>query len=372
MVLDMPLQRRTVVAYNAQSPDSVDVAQYYVGARYIPAANLCPITNLNFSSSNFATYNGVNISVFHNVRNQLRACVDAIGRKQILYIAFSTDMPISVDFSPMAGQPTVVVPYPVDFGAIGLDSAISDLWTDTPYPVGYSGAKPRIPNRYAYRESPPFVGLAPYIGSFATFRAKNSHVTEYSVSRFGPTKALALAQINDSLAAENQNGPSGVACFDKITGGSVVQYIDPVIDLAAARAVQAGYSTVIDTRSATFGQDSSEGPTTQCLGGAFYFGAYNYGVYRQSGYSWSPGSFGWDINSDRMWGSSAVAQGLSATVFPLWEPYVDGFGHFPATLDSLFRGLNWGDSSHRGVTYIWWQMAVVGDPLYRPYRLTRP
>src|SRR4051794_37596817 len=80
------LNTRVLVVYNSTSPESQDVAQYYRSARGIPAANLCSINPSSTVVIPKAEYDSA-------VKTPIQACLNAAGRRQILYIVMTYGTP---------------------------------------------------------------------------------------------------------------------------------------------------------------------------------------------------------------------------------------------------------------------------------------
>ena len=81
-----PLNQRVMVVYNANSPDSLDVANYYTNRRGIPAANKCAIGPPAWdmlNRSDFDTY----------IRTPIKNCLNTLGPANILYIVFAYQTP---------------------------------------------------------------------------------------------------------------------------------------------------------------------------------------------------------------------------------------------------------------------------------------
>jgi hypothetical protein len=65
-----------------------------------------------------------------------------------------------------------------------------------------------------------------------------------------------------------------------------------------------------------------------------------------------------------------VARGVTATVGNVTEPYLELTHQPQLLLKSLARGDRWGDAVAYSVPAFSWQAMAVGDPLYRPFKVT--
>jgi len=67
-----------------------------------------------------------------------------------------------------------------------------------------------------------------------------------------------------------------------------------------------------------------------------------------------------------------LEKGVAATIGPVGEPYVQGF----PLPEIFFSGLLGGDLTLAecyliSLPYLSWQMVLIGDPLYRPFKSKR-
>ena len=67
-----PLNQRVLVVYNSANSDSIEVANYYVARRGIPAANLCAIAPAATTWLNWTAFDS-------EVRTPIRNCLSTIG-----------------------------------------------------------------------------------------------------------------------------------------------------------------------------------------------------------------------------------------------------------------------------------------------------
>lgn len=64
-----------------------------------------------------------------------------------------------------------------------------------------------------------------------------------------------------------------------------------------------------------------------------------------------------------------LKHGVAATIGPVYEPYVQGFPLPELFFGALTEGyMNLGESYLISLPYISWQMVLIGDPLYRPFK----
>ncbi|MCK5099165.1 MAG: TIGR03790 family protein, partial [Desulfobacteraceae bacterium] len=116
-----------------------------------------------------------------------------------------------------------------------------------------------------------------------------------------------------------------------------------------------------------------------CPEAALYCGWYSHHNYIDA-FNWKPGAVGYHIASSecgtlkagkyRGWCKMMIEDGVAATIGPVGEPYLQAF-----PLPELFFGLlvdghlSLVECYSVSLPYLSWQMVLVGDPLYRPFKL---
>ena len=202
------------------------------------------------------------------------------------------------------------------------------------------------------------------------------------VSRLdGPTPAVVRRVIADSIYAE-QHGLRGNAWFDarwpqpkkkQLQGYALY---DASIHKAAAVTKQLSSLTVhLDETEKLF--QPGEAPDA-----ALYCGWYSLGKYVDA-FSWQRGAVGYHIASSecttlkkkgsQVWCKRMLEEGVAVTIGPVAEPYVQGFPlpeiFFSFLLDGYYT---LAESYFLSLPYLSWQMVLIGDPLYRPFRTITP
>ena len=111
---------------------------------------------------------------------------------------------------------------------------------------------------------------------------------------------------------------------------------------------------------------------------ALYCGWYSLGKYVDA-FDWQQGAVGYHIASSecttlkkpgsQVWCKRMLEDGIAATIGPVAEPYVQGFPlpelFFGFLLDGYYTLV---ESYFLSTPYLSWQMILIGDPLYRPFR----
>jgi uncharacterized protein (TIGR03790 family) len=116
----------------------------------------------------------------------------------------------------------------------------------------------------------------------------------------------------------------------------------------------------------------------ECPDAAFYCGWYNLGQYVDA-FTWAQGSVGYHIASaecqtlkrpgSRVWCKRMLEEGIAATLGPVNEPYVQAFPVPELFFRFLFDGY-WTLAECYALSkpFLSWQMVLIGDPLYRPFK----
>lgn len=189
--------------------------------------------------------------------------------------------------------------------------------------------------------------------------------------------AIVRRMIDDSLQAEQQ-GLTGRAYFDarwplpkkqQLRGYALY---DASLHKAAERTEKMSrLPVVLDQQKALFG--TGDAPEA-----ALYSGWYSLGKYVDA-FDWQPGAVAYHIASSecttlkkpgsQVWCKRLLEDGAAATIGPVAEPYVQGFPlpeiFFSFLLDGYYT---LAESYFLSLPYISWQMVLIGDPLYRPFR----
>jgi hypothetical protein len=218
-----PLSQRVLVVYNANNADSRGVAYDYAAKRGIPQANICSIRPPAMlkdpplilppgqTQPPAALENSTDIVPLDQfealVEKPIRKCLDAAGRKNILYIVLSFKMPYKLRFVP--GTP----------GKAAIDSYLSDIWDE----LG-TAAAPELNPYFAPAQNR--AEIYPRFVPFATYRSQPGAKIIYAVWRLdAATRALAEGLADKALEAE-KNGVAGQACFDRRMGEDIEKIRD--------------------------------------------------------------------------------------------------------------------------------------------------
>ena len=359
------LAERVIVVANQNEADSLALAQHYAEARGVPAANILTFNLPSAETISWAEFVG---QLWQPLQDELverrwidaipLASVDAVGRRRyavaghrIAALVICRGVPLRIADDPTLRQPNPSRRPEFQTNGGAVDSELSLLAADGGYRIdGF------VPN-------PLFNKLNP--GEFDRARV-------VKVSRLdGPTAADALALVDQALVAE-RTGLVGRA------------YIDLAGQLPAGNRWLGDVGRQVAALG--FDYEVDRGPATIAAGGrgdaaALYFGWYTsdlVGPFALPGYRFPPGAIAMHIHSysgrtlrsaSEGWAGPLVDHGATATVGNVAEPYLE-FTHRP---DLLFRALTQGDdlvdAAYFALPVLSWQCVLIGDPLYRPFRV---
>jgi uncharacterized protein (TIGR03790 family) len=117
-------------------------------------------------------------------------------------------------------------------------------------------------------------------------------------------------------------------------------------------------------------------PMSDC---ALYFGWYvetMAGPFTQFDFQFAPGAVAVHIHSfsastlhdeHANWAGPLLAKGAAATIGNVYEPYLQLTAHLNIFSDRLLHGFTFAESAYMSVQTLSWMSVMVGDPLYRPY-----
>lgn len=193
----------------------------------------------------------------------------------------------------------------------------------------------------------------------------------------GPDPNKVMKTIDKSIAAE-EHGLTGVAYFDSrglkydFQPGSF-GYFDNLVRKAADTTRAAGITTVEEKTEPLF-------LPGQCPRTALYCGWYSLKNYIDA-FDFVDGAIGYhiasweaidihDVNSTQ-WCPAMLEHGISATLGAVAEPYLHSFPEPDKFFAELLNGVSLAEAYYKTNPFNSWQMILIGDPLYRPYKNRR-
>ncbi len=203
-----------------------------------------------------------------------------------------------------------------------------------------------------------------------------SDLKSLMVSRLdGPGPDIAMRLIDKAVAAE-RNGLKGKAYVDSRgipddhKPYSFGFYDQSLRDMAEMIRAKNKMPVVEERTEALFGQG-------QCPSTAIYCGWYSLKKYIDS-FEFTDGAIGYHIASweaidlrdanSSQWCPSMLKKGITATLGAVAEPYLSAFPQPKEFFAELFDGYCLAEAYCRTNPYNSWQMMLIGDPLYTPFK----
>ena len=219
-------------------------------------------------------------------------------------------------------------------------------------------------------------------GDYELYRWQPNHYRDDSpdapfrvlmVSRLdGPSPQIAQALVDKALAAE-KTGLHGTIYIDARgvrDNSDYGRYDQSLRDLASWAQAHTTLPVKLDDAPTLFAPGS-------CPNAALYCGWYSLTKYVDS-FEFVEGAVGFHIASfeaadlhnpnSSQWCPAMLRHGITATLGPVDEPYLTAF---PLPLDffkELLEGRCLAEAFYRTNPCNSWQMVLIGDPLYRPFR----
>lgn len=188
----------------------------------------------------------------------------------------------------------------------------------------------------------------------------------------GPSYNIAKGLIDKALAAEAK-GLKGSACFDSrgLKGDGIYSYYDQSLrDLARLTQLWIGMTVREEQTEALFEPGS-------CPQTALYCGWYSLQKYVDA-FDFVDGAVGYHIASfeaaalrdpkSLQWCPAMLQDGITATLGPVNEPYLFAFPEPSAFFGALYDGHCLVEAYFLTERFTSWQMVLIGDPLYKPFK----
>lgn len=359
----------TVVLANRNVEESIRLARYYLKARGIPDEHLCLLDLPDGESLSREEYD-------QRLRTPLWDWLLARGWFAV--------KPAEAD-APTSGVVSNRLKYLVSMHGVPLRIAESGA----PSPEG-QGAAPAGALRDTAAVDSELAALfhGPYelagIKVNPLFRAEiwpplatpASQVPVIAARLDGPTPEAVRSLIDGALFGERY-GLLGRAYFD-LRGTIEPGYVlgELWIQEAYHRMMREGFECVIQGEPEVW---RSSYPMEEA---AFYLGWYAEhvsGPFTRDDFRFAPGAVAYHLHSGaaatlrsdaRHWVGPLVARGAAASMGGVHEPFLVYTPQLHLFTSALCTGHSFGESLYLAQSALSWQIAVVGDPLYRPFRLT--
>jgi len=191
----------------------------------------------------------------------------------------------------------------------------------------------------------------------------------------GPDEGIAKGLVDKALRAE-KTGLTGIAYVDSrgITRDrnrySPGYFDQSLRDLAAVTRLRTELTVTEERTEKLFAAGA-------CPRTAIYCGWYSLGKYIDA-FDFVDGAVGYHISSweavdlrdpnSSQWCPSMLKDGITATLGAVAEPYLHSFPEPRAFFLELFNGRCFVEAYYHTKPFNSWQLVLIGDPLYRPFK----
>ncbi len=391
------LPEQVLVVVNEATADSIRLGRLYLELRKVPEANLAPVSVPDAEQITRAEYEV-------KLATPVRQAVEALGRRGIRIRCLLTTYGIPLRIGavrPSTSSPEEIRTHRDRLGHV--QAALDSVAKSGPFPN--TGGAGDAPDAQALRAERLRLRaeLSRLLGS-DTVAAVDSELAlvlsgPYSIARWQPnpyyqggrrsapteTQALMISRLDAptpahaetllrTAVAVESSGLEGHAYLDARgldSARGAYGRFDADIRKTAHLLQESRIPVTLDNRKELFGP--GEAP-----GAALYCGWYSLAEYRDA-FQWVRGAVGYHVASAEgrslrdpkrnYWVKRMIEDGVTATLGPVAEPYLEAFPR-PSLFFPLLMSGQYTLAEVFAMTspYLSWQMILIGDPLYNPCR----
>jgi uncharacterized protein (TIGR03790 family) len=358
---EQPLAPATIVIFNKNAPDSVDLAKFYAQQRGIARDHLvglaCSFDEEIGRDEYDATIAGPLRDIFEKRHWWTVRTVDqqkSVTATEIRFVAVLKGVPLKV-------RPTAT-PYPGDEPGSGPINNRNEASVDSELSVlGFF--------------SPKISGVIsnPYFQSFRAITDFENPALLLVCRLDAPTAGTVRRMITDAIAAE-KNGLWGRGYVDTAHNTAPgFQIGDKWMTDIQQQLRKSGIPVVLEDTPEVFPNGY---PMSDC---ALYYGWYAgniTGPFTQLDFRFAQGAVAVHIHSysattlrdpGANWVGPLLVRGATASLGNVYEPYLQLTHHLDIFNDRLLHGFTFAESAYMATLGLSWMNVAVGDPLYRPY-----
>jgi len=359
---EKPLAPATIVVFNKDIPESIELAKFYAQKRGIARDH---VIGLSVSKTEEIGRDEYDTMIRDPLRavfkergwwklNEPRGGPIAVKENAIRFVAMIKGMPLKIRAATNYPGDKPEGPPVGNRNDASVDSELAALGAFSNH---ISGA---LPN--------------PYFQSYKAI-AEVDHTALLLVCRLdAPDVATVRRMITDAVETE-KTGLWGRAYIDGAHNNSTSglgmgdQWLMEIRDQLHKAGVPLIYEDTPEIFPVSY-------PMTDC---ALYFGWYAgtvAGPFTQPDFQFAPGAIAVHIHSfsastlhdeKANWAGPLVTKGAAATIGNVYEPYLQLTAHLNIFGDRLLHGFTFAESAYMSVQTLSWMSVMVGDPLYRPY-----
>jgi uncharacterized protein (TIGR03790 family) len=351
----------TIVVFNKDVPESIELAKYYAKKRGIAGDHLVGLT---CSRAEEISRDEYDVTIRDPLRaafqekkwwtlHEVRGGQTTITANSIRFVALIKGMPLKIRAATDYPGDKPGAPPIANRNDAAVDSELAALGAFTSQISGV------LPNPY-----------------FQSYRA----ITDFENSALmlvcrldAPSGTTVRRMIDDAIETE-KTGLWGRAFVDGAHNtGQGLGVGDSWLAEIPGQLHKAGIPVIYDDSPELFPDGY---PMTDC---ALYFGWYAgamAGPFTQPDFRFVPGAIAVHIHSysastlkyeNERWAGPLLSKGAAATIGNVYEPYLQLTSHLNVFSDRLLHGFTFAESAYMSVQTLSWMSVMVGDPLYRPY-----
>ena len=371
-----------VVVANAAAEGSVKVARAYMRRRDIPSENLVEVTAPSGNSVSRAEY----VETIHNpvlaaliakgLVEGLEVPADAHGRNSVAvlqdsvrYLVLCQGVPFIVKEAPSIPQEDVS--YQRRHLTGGNASLVKTFAEGT---MAKNEASVDGELALLLKRDVPVTGFVP--NPLYNNKSPGGLQDILRVTRLdGPSPEAVIRMLDNSLQGERE-GLKGRAYVDEDGRGGGFAVGNAWMAKAAGFFDKLGYDLSHDTKRETFRTDDRfDAPV---LYAGWYAGHVN-GPFTLPDFQFPAGAVAVHLHSfsasdlrssSKGWVGPFVERGVSATLGNVREPYLALTHNLDLFFAALLDGWTFGDAAYLALPGLSWQAVAVGDPLYRPFKVS--
>jgi uncharacterized protein (TIGR03790 family) len=368
-----------VVVYNTQMPGSRDVAEHYAAMRHVPAGQVFGFaltTNEVMSREDFT----------EQLQKPLAAKLEAakLWKFASRHLPAKNGRPAHTEICVVASKiryAALCYGVPLKIAPSSVIQKIEQKLSRDEFNRNEAAVDSELAWLPVSRNEIPLTGPLP--NPFYTFTNRtllNCTNGILLVARLdGPTPEIARNLVDKAMEAES-NGFWGRAYFDArgLDKANAYYQGDAWIMGAAQICRQEGFDVETDTNDASW-------PVTSPMSHiAFYAGWYKgtvNGPFVEKQVEFMPGAFAYHLHSfsadtlratNQNWCGPLLAHGATCTMGCVYEPYLQFTPNIAFFAQALCNGWTFGESAWASEIALSWQITMIGDPLYQPFKIPPP
>ena len=358
---EKPLAPMTIVVFNKDIPESVELAKFYAQKRGIAPDHLVGLSISRTEEISRDEYDTM-------IRNPLRAVFKergwwtlneprrgetTVASNSIRFVALIKGVPLKIRQTSNYPGDKVASPPLGDRNDASVDSEIAGMGAFTDHISGI------LPN--------------PYFQSYRPIAEAQNSAMLLVCRLDAPQASTVRRMITDAVETE-QTGLVGRAYIDGAHNSAPGANMgDDWLTEARDELHKNGVPLIFEDTPAIF---PNTYPMTDC---ALYYGWYApsvAGPFTQYDFQFARGAIAVHIHSfsastlhdeNANWAGPLLSKGAAATLGNVYEPYLQFTSHLNIFNDRLLHGFTFAESAYIATPALSWMTVMVGDPLYRPF-----